>query len=932
MQEAARREIQKLVETYQQLNREERSTYTETSTRTDFIDPLFAALGWDMHHNAEVTREEASGRKRVDYAFKIKGVTRFLLEAKNLDADLANPDFAKQATDYAWNRGVDWAVLTNFHELKLYFVSQYHRITPIISLGHEEFLHLFDELWLLSKESMEARAIQKRAVGIPRRQPVDKQLYEDLAGWRRGLLTNLREYHKDWSEKQQEEAAQLILNRLIFIRNVEDRDIEEPQLLPMLRQLEGRESQLPAQLAELFRELDAIYNAQLFAEHFCEGYGGPAEPLVNMVRGLNYRIDRTTYNFEAISADVLGTIYEQYLTLVQSEQARRKQQGIYYTPRFVVRYIVRNTVVKALEAARERGGSAAARRIRVLDPACGSGSFLIAAFDVLDEWLRENDSLLRDDSAARKQHILRENLYGVDKDPQAVAVTRLNLWLRAVDQRAKLPEIPNIRHGDSLIDEEFDWPREFPNAFEAGGFDVVIGNPPYVRQESLDATFKEYARAKYRSYTGRADLYVCFYERAHELMRPGGYFGFVSSNKFMRAAYGKGLREYLLEVAELEEIIDFGRLPVFEGVAAYPSIVITQKAESHPQKQEFLYTTVKELPHDNLDEAVNEHGAFLDERSLQGDSWALAPKESMDIFLQMRAMGVQLQKYFGGKDRIVYGIKTGFNAAFFLQKGTRNRIVRLNPQSAPLIQPMLAGEDIRKYHIDFRGRYLIAVPKGYTREIIASATSSDAAWQSFSDAHPLLAKHLADFHERGQKKGDQGDYWWELSRRREYLALQEQPKIIYPDIASTNRFTYDSEGHFLTDTSFYITSADFYLLGMLNSTLIFHYFKHHAPALGGSGGNEGGWLRWKKTYVSRIPIPRAAANDPRRRSIDRAVKQALDLAPQEAAALPGSQEKLALRHRLDRLDAEIDEAVCSLYGLTDEQITRVKAQTAAITN
>ena len=233
---------------------------------------------------------------------------------------------------------------------------------------------------------------------------------------------------------------------------------------PSYANWKGKKSKLPAHLTALFRDLDAIYNAQLFAEHFCEDIEGSGKTLKDMLRGLNHRKDLTPYNFAAIGADVLGTIYEQYLTLAQAEQERRKQQGIYYTPLFVVRYIVRNTVVKALEAARERGGSAAARRIRVLDPACGSGSFLIAAFDILNEWLRENDPTLRETSQ-RKQHILRENLYGVDKDPQAIAVTRLNLWLRAVDQRAKLPDIPNIRHGDSLVDEVFDWPREFPGSF-----------------------------------------------------------------------------------------------------------------------------------------------------------------------------------------------------------------------------------------------------------------------------------------------------------------------------------------------------------------------------------------------------------------------------------------------------------------------------------
>ena len=332
----------------------------------------------------------------------------------------------------------------------------------------------------------------------------------------------------------------------------------------------------------------------------------------NMARGLNQRIDSTPYDFAAIGADVLGTIYEQYLTLAQAEvvQERRKKQGIYYTPLFIVRYIVRNTVVKALEAARERGGMAAARRLRVLDPACGSGSFLIAAFDVLDEWLREHDEALQDDSE-RYQHILKENLYGVDLDARAVEVSMLNLWLKAVHRRQKLPAIPHIRHGDSLVDAEFDWRAEFPAVLGDGGFDVVIGNPPYVRQEALSAAFKAYARGKYRSYTGRADLYVCFYERAHELLRPGGHFGYISSNKFMRAAYGKGLREYLLEVARLEEIVDFGEpAGLRRWRLRFPPSSSREKEQSRPEpeQQEFLYTPVQELPNeDDLDEAVNEH-------------------------------------------------------------------------------------------------------------------------------------------------------------------------------------------------------------------------------------------------------------------------------------------------------------------------------------
>ncbi len=927
MQEAARREIQKLVESYQNLSRAERSTYTETSTRTDFIDPLFAALGWDMHHNAEVTREEASGRQRVDYAFKIKGVTRFLLEAKSLNNELASSANVKQAMNYAWNRGVNWVVLTNFHKLNLYYNRELERGDPVFSLCYEEFLHHFDTLWLLSKSAVASHDLQKKYIGMKPRQPVDKQLYEDLAGWRRALLTNLRQFHQDWSEQQHEEATQLILNRLIFIRNVEDREIEDSQLLSMLRQLKGRESQLPAHLVKLFRDLDAVYNAQLFAKHFCEDYGGPAEPLVNMVRGLNHRVDLTPYNFAAISADVLGTIYEQYLTLAQSEQARRKQQGIYYTPRFVVRYIVRNTVVKALEAARERGGSAAARQIRVLDPACGSGSFLIAAFDVLDEWLRENDPLLRDDPAARKQHILRENLYGVDKDPQAVAVTRLNLWLRAVDQRAKLPEIPNIRHGDSLIDEEFDWPKEFPAVIAAGGFDIVIGNPPYVRYQDIPKDLKTYVKSHYKTFAGRADLYVYFYERAHELLREGGYFGFVSSKQFMRSRYGKSLRDYLLANARIQEIIDLGELPVFDSAAPFPAIIITQKTDYSSDEQEFIYTPVKELPVEDLDEAVNQqYSSILDQGSLQGDVWALASENEMVVFKQMRVEGIQLSDYLENS-KVFYGHITGWDSAFIVGENFKDQIQRTEPLSSEFIHPLIRGDNIRRYRIDFQNEYVITIPKGYIQQIFGVNLNEDIAWHKFRLAHPYLAKHLAQ-HLKGASSrvsSSQGDYWWECMRRDDFLKTFNQQKIIYPTIAKESRFAYDKIGYYLNSKGLFIPTEDLYLLGVLNSSSVWFYSKRHLSVLGDA--DKGGRLEWHAGHVSRIPIPRAAADDPRRQTIERAVKQALELAPKEAAALPGSQEKLALRHQLDRLDAEIDEAVCSLYSLTEEQRQRVLSAT-----
>ena len=918
--EKAREKVRDLVTKYDGLTPAQRRAYNETATRNDFIDPLFEALGWNMHNNAEVAREVTVGsRKRVDYAFRIRGVSRFLLEAKALN-DPLDDEHVRQAIDYAWNADVDWVVLCNFSELRLYYASgeRARRMQPFIELVAADFESDLDSLRLLGPEATERRELVQRAVGIERRRPVDELLFEDLGRWRRDLLGSMQSYH-DWSRAQIEEAIQRILNRVIFIRSVEDREIDNRRLEPLLRQLEGRSADLPRRLALLFRDLDETYNERLFEQHFSERYAGEALSLLQLVEGLLKGRDGTPYDFAAIGADVLGAVYEQYLTQVQAERERRRQQGIYYTPRYVVSYIVRNTLTRALEAAQERGGLAAARNLRVLDPACGSGSFLIAAFDVLDDWFAQNDHSLND-TTKRRRHILRDNLFGVDLDPQAVEVTRLNLWLRAVHRQENLPKIPNIREGNSLVDESFDWHREYPQVFAGGGFDMVVGNPPYVRQEALAADFKRHAAEHYRVWSGRADLYVCFYERAHELLRPAGFFGFVSSNKFMRAAYGAKLRQYLLEQTKLQEIIDFGELPVFKGAATFPVIVLTQKRkEPGDHRQDFIFAPIKALNFQDFDVAVSEQATFLDERSLRGDSWALAPAEDMEIFLQMRAAGVPLQDYLGRQTRVLYGIKTGLNEAFVIGRGTRDRLVRLNPQSAQFILPLLHGKDVRKYRVVDEGRYIINIPKGWTRAHCGNAHPDE--WMRTH--HPLLMQHLGQFEERATRRTDQGDHWWEL-RACEYLEEFSKPKIIYPEIALESRFSIDSEGYFLNKTVFFIPKRSMYLLGILNSKVMLMYFKRNLSVLGDA--DERGRMLFSAVFVKRIPIVRADSDDPRRQTIERCVSEALDLAPRHAEAaktMEGSREHEELGRRLVALDAEIDEAVCSLYGLTDAQEARV---------
>ena len=275
------------------------------------------------------------------------------------------------------------------------------------------------------------------------------------------------------------------------------------------------------------------------------------------------------------------------------------------------------------------------------------------------------------------------------------------------------------------------------------------------------------------------------------------------------------------------------------------------------------------------------------------------------------------------------GVVTGLNECFIIGQNTRDRILQRNPQSAPLIHPLLAGKDIRKYRVEFQERHLIAIPKGWTTTQIRLPTpppnfSEDEAWAWFQDAHPALAEHLAQFEEAARKRRNQGDFWWELSPRREFFAKLEQPKIIYPIIASGSRFTYDTLGYYLNDKAFFIPLEDYYLIGVLNSNLLWFYGKKNLPTLGDA--EKGGGLEWRGTYVKRLPIVPAAVEDPRRQAIEAAVGEALTLAPRRAAALPGSQEGLDLDRRLAQLADEIDEAVFALYGLTTEQRARVRGE------
>jgi type I restriction-modification system DNA methylase subunit len=866
IQETAYTEIERLVKSFKDMPAAQRKGLNEMQTRLGYILPLFKALGWDTSNINEVSPEEKVSRGWVDFSFRIGNVPRFFLETKKVNENLNDPRWVKQAIDYAWTKSVTWALLSDFEGLRV-FNAEWKESNPFsaqfFELNVDTYLTDFDRLWWLSKPETVARRLDLEAEKVGKkvkRQPVSQILFTDLKSWRTNLFKNYKAFNLGYSAAQIDEAVLRLLNRLIFIRTAEDREVEDNRLRTLVRVLKDKKqiNRLDRELSELFHQFDETYNSELFARHFSEELQIPPTDLEEIIEGL-YEKNFTRYNFNALDADVLGTAYEQYLGHVMAEgvddtsttlsvhmeekRTKRKSQGIYYTPTFVTKYIVQQTVGKYLD----EHGYSPSKPLRVLDMACGSGSFLIEAFDVIDDFVaKQRGHAQRGEvdfhDRMRQLEVLQNCIYGVDKDKQAVEVARLNLLLRGLHSREKLPMLENIVNSDSLNTETF--PMFFPQIIGDGGFDIIIGNPPYVRQETLGEEFKIYAKQNFETFASTADLYIYFIEQAHKLLKLGGYFGMIVSNKWMRSSYGKALRQFLKKNAEILEIIDFGELPVFENAATFPVIIITRKAKA--EKQNFLHAPIRRLDFDSLHNEVKTVGQMLDERALKGDNWTLTDSKEQNIFEKMWATSISLGEYV--QEKVYFGIKTGYNDAFLIDRPIRDRLVSQDSKSEELLKPFVVGDDVRKYRINSRDTFLIRIPRGFTNK---NMDKSIDAWKWFRSAYPAIAKYLEPFESAAKKRQDQGDYWWEL-RACDYYNEFDKPKIIYPDIAKESRAAFDTTGLYFTNTIYFIPLNDLYLLALLNSKIIFTYFKRIAAVLGDA--DKGGRLRWFRQDVMKLPI------------------------------------------------------------------------------
>jgi len=976
--ELAKAELEKLVVRFtEQYASYKQASYSEALVRKDFIDPFFRLLGWDMDNNqgyAEAYREVihedkvkvGGALKAPDYSFRLPGGKRlFFVEAKKPFVRVkTDVEPAYQVRRYAWSAKLPVSILTDFEEFSVYDCTKRPEVKDSASkarvkyLTYDQYLPEFDFLWdTFSKEQVLKGSFDRYLKSDAHKRgtsTVDKAFLESLDTWRTYLATSISLRNKDLDEEGINFVVQHIIDRLIFLRIAEDRGVEPYGQLKAILKEKG--DHYP-KLFDIFQHADRRYNSGLFdfkKDKLSEGLTVDNKVVKAIIEELYY--PESPYEFSVISVEILGSAYEQFLgkqiridsghrARIEEKPEVRHAGGVYYTPQYIVEYIVERTVGELVKGKKP----AEVEQLRIVDPACGSGSFLLGAYQYLLNWHKveygalrkmrtgkKSDKLRPDGelTTAEKKRILVNNIYGVDLDANAVEVTKLSLLLKCMEGETEasinqqlglfhdrvLPTLDkNVQCGNSLIDTDwydmhpdgdakavrpFNWERSFPEVFKKGGFDAVIGNPPYVRQE-LFSEHKPYFQQRYNVYHGVADLYTYFMERAAGLLKPGGLYGIIVANKWMRANYGEGLRTWLKQ-QDVRELIDFGDLPVFDGATTYPCIVLY--ATGKPSR-DLTVCEVKTLDFEDLGAYVQQHQRSLPQSGLDASGWSLAGAEEQKLFKKLMGMGVPLGEYVD--KQIYYGIKTGLNEAFVIDAATRKALIKADARSAELIKPFLAGRDIKRYKQPKSEKFLIVVPKGFTN---IHAPSSKEAWRWFGKTYPAIAAHLTPHRVKAEQRTDKGDYWWEL-RACEYYDAFDEPKIMFPDIAPRMQAMWDHEAYYCVNTAYIIPVNDLFLMGVLNSRLMQFIYSKISPTI------RGGYYRFIRQYLETLPILYH-----KKQSAAIAVEVKTLLAMHTELATATGLRATQLTDRIAHVDAKVDGLVYAMYGLGKGEVQTITAK------
>jgi type I restriction-modification system DNA methylase subunit len=1108
----------------------------EAQVEDDLIKPILRVLGHTFEVQASLVTPD--GTKQPDYIFyrdqdalhanKGLKLTDKLVQAaafavgdakywecpldvpvkKKTSDPFTNKNPSYQIAFYMQQSGLEWGILTNGRQWRLYHAQTAHKLDHYYEVDLPALLHsgaveyflyfyVFFRRAAFDAHALGVAAILKESIDYAKgvSESLKDQVYEALRHLSQGFLDFPANKLTSDDLTEIYDNSLLLLYRLLFIFYAEARNLlpindsdlycESYSLRSITRTIErdlnaGRKLRPNSKklycatkyLCDCINQGDpalniSTFNGGLFDAQrypFLEHYRVGDQRLQQAI-DLLARVAGQFIDYRDLSVRNLGTIYEGLLEFhleqvegedsedgwtidLRNDKGERKATGSYYTPDYIVKYIVEQTIGPLLQSAVEQTVDEKAKvdavlAIKVLDPAMGSGHFLVEATEYMARFLVELNiqaaSVLKEAELAYwKRRVVQSCIYGVDVNPLAVELAKLSLWLSTVAKDrplsfldhhvrtgnallgTRLADIATSPNGNgssrktkkaeapkeqlSLFDDEafrqsmtlavnlmwlvednpaqtvaqvkeqeqlyaemraklsgkygrvanlyiayyygvpidtalwkplvdfatgrtdmgfpqfkewsdradalatqrhfFHWELEFPEIFfdkhgqpkgNDAGFDAVIGNPPWIRQETFSAD-KPALKRLFQVYHGVADLYTYFVELGNNYLVPQGRFGFIIPNKFIRASYGLALRNFLREQVQLERLIDFGDLRVFAEAVTYPMIVLTTK---HPStKSQVKYTHLKQLHPANLSDDVTSGEVLLPHALLTANNWSLSGEMIQAIAEKMKAAGTPLGEYIGNK--IFYGIKTGFNAAFVIDRRTRDRLIADDPKSAEIIKPFLIGKDVKRYRLDYQRRYIILSKIGTPIE-----------------RYPAVFAHLQQYQTQLENRWDKGKYWWEL-RACDYYREFEQPKIIWPVISISNKFTFTREDYYSNDKTFFIPTDDLYLLAMLNSSAMFLFLRSKLSLL------RGGFLEYRAQTLVQAPVRRitfTTANDERTMLTDNGIAHCKAKQQEELLALV----EACLAHKPEQSDVVHDLLVYLAEQMLDLHKQRQEA-------
>ena len=959
---SAPQKIIELVEDFKENKHEYTNPYVfdEENTKVKFLNPFFEALGWNVRNEGlsarfrEVVFEDSikvgKKTKAPDYSFRLGGERIFFVEAKKPSRDIANDkEHAFQVRRYGWSAKLPLCILTDFEELAIYDTTIKPDKNQSASIGrikyykYTEYIEKWDEIYnIFSKDAVLSGKFDNYANNVKHDKKgtteIDDEFLKEIEEWRLLLARNIALRNPELSIEDLNYAVQLTIDRIIFLRIAEDRGIERyGRLYDLLKKEE-----IYKNFTKICKEADQKYNSGLF--HF-NPYD--KEDFTTDTYTLDLDIDdkvfkeifknlyypNSPYEFSLISTEILGKIYEQFLgkviRLTPSHQAKvedkpevKKAGGVYYTPQYIVDYIVENTLGEKIKGLTPNQIS----KIRVIDPACGSGSFLIRAYQyLLDYHLDYYSNLERPPkdviytakdginrlTIKEKKRILKNNIYGVDLDTLAVEVTKLSLLLKVLEDQNKdqleaqqklfhervLPNLgSNIKNGNSLIGSDileqqdltmeeikeikpFDWKEEYPEIFEEGGFDVVIGNPPYVNISNISKKQKEILKNSYDSAYKRFDLYVLFIEKSLNILNENGLHGFIIPDKICNQKYALNIRKILLNKTNFESIVDLRKFKIFKKATVSNIIYICSKSKIINNKFNIIKPERKYIENEEVNGVL-----ILTEQKFYENTYENMFRLDLTVNKFNLCKKIKMKSIF---------LKDIAYCSFGFQPGNLKKFT-FNKESEPekydekdsCIKKFIRGRNIHKYYIDFTDDYVFYIPDKLHRPAFPQLFDKPKIMLSEISTDLIATIDYDKFY--GNEKTINLLLWNDMKSVDEEIIKKRGIKFTEENVFLSNNYPLES------------------LVTLLNSKLLNFYFKMMISDD----------INVYPDNVRNLPIYR---NSEKLHEITENGKKIINLI-NEVNSINTPTERKLIQQQIDLTDKKINELVYKLYDLTEDEI------------